>query len=192
MRVVAGTYKGHSLKTLKGEATRPTTMRVKESLFSSLTSLLGSFENLNVLDGFAGCGALGIEALSRGAAHVVFFEKSRQAAHIVKDNLNRLPRASERSSLEIGDTFRLACRTRPFVFDLVFLDPPYAFTAEHVLSLIELLDNNAALSADALICYELAKKNKVACCNEAHRLKWEVVSSKDFGETTYIILRKGI
>ena len=88
MRVVSGTYKGHPLKTLKGDATRPTTMRVKESLFSAIASALGSLEGVCVLDGFAGSGALGIEALSRGAAHVTFFEQARAAAKIVRENLS--------------------------------------------------------------------------------------------------------
>ena len=86
MRVVSGTYKGHPLKTLKGDATRPTTMRVKESLFSAIASALGSLEGVCVLDGFAGSGALGIEALSRGAAHATFFEQARAAAKIVREN----------------------------------------------------------------------------------------------------------
>ena len=123
MRVVAGRYKGHNLKTLKGEATRPTTMRVKESLFSSLTSALGSFDGLNVLDAFAGSGALGIEALSRGAAHVTFFEKSRQAVQVVRDNLNKVHAAPDAYTLEMGDTLKSAERLRSRCFDLVFLDP---------------------------------------------------------------------
>lgn len=190
MRVIAGTYKGHTLKTLKGDATRPTTMRVKESLFSTLISQLGSFEGLVVLDAFAGSGGLGIEALSRGAHHAVFFEKSRQAAGIVRDNLAKVSSA-DRATLEVGDSLRLAQRSRPCPFDLVFLDPPYAFMPDRVFDLIETLQGAASLNADALICYELAKKNKPACSSEADRLKWELVAAKDFGETSYVVLRKG-
>lgn len=192
MRVVAGTYKGHNLKTLKGDATRPTTMRVKESLFSSLVSLLGSFEGLSVLDAFAGSGGLGIEALSRGAQHVTFCEKSRAAFRIVKENLDKLSVAPDRYTLELGDTLRLATRPRSHQFDLVFLDPPYAFTPQQVFELIETLHEGGLLDPHALICYELAKKSKPACSAEALRLEYEVVSTKDFGETTYVMLRKGI
>lgn len=190
MRVVAGTYKGHNLKTLKGETTRPTTMRVKESLFSALTSALGTFEGLRVLDCFAGSGGLGIEALSRGALSVVFFEKSRQAAQIVRENLHKIHATNEQATLEIGDAQQLAQRSRTHPFDLIFLDPPYAFAPAAVFVLIEALEGNGLLNADALICYELTKKNKPACEEEAHRLKWEIVSAKDFGDTTYVILRK--
>lgn len=191
MRVVAGKYKGHNLKTLKGEATRPTTMRVKESLFSSLTSILGSFEGTIVLDAFAGSGALGIEALSRGADRVVFFERSRQAAQIVRDNLSKISAPEAAAVLEIGDATKLVMRSRGVAFDLVFFDPPYALAPESVFSLIEALVATDQLNADALICYELAKKNKPACLEQAHRLKWEPVSSKDFGDTSYVILRRG-
>lgn len=191
MRVVAGAYKGRNLKTLKGDATRPTTMRVKESLFSSLTSLLGSFDGLIVLDVFAGSGALGIEALSRGAARAVFFERSKQAAQVVEDNLALIGDAGEKASLEIGDAARLCTRKRPYAFDLVFFDPPYAFSPAQVCDLIDTLDAAEVLSPGALICYELAKMNKDACIEEVHRVKCELVSTKDFGETTYCILRKG-
>lgn len=191
MRVVAGRFKGHNLKTLKGDATRPTTMRVKESLFSSLTSLIGSFEGLVVLDAFAGSGGLGIEALSRGVARAVFFERSRQAAQIVRDNLAKIGADAPSTKVEVGDSFRLATRKRPEPFDLVFLDPPYVFTPDQVFSLIEDLSQSGSLHADALICYELAKMNEPACRVAADRLKWNIVSSKDFGDTTYVILGKG-
>lgn len=192
MRVVAGTYKGRNLKTLKGDATRPTTMRVKESLFSSLTSLLGSFEGLVVLDAFAGSGGLGIEALSRGAAEVTFFERSRAAAGVVEDNLATIGAPSDAVTLKVGDTLRLAVRKQPHPFDLVFLDPPYAFDPAQVFDLIGSLDTQGSLSVRALICYELAKKNKAACYEQAHRVEWEIVASKDFGDTTYCIARKAI
>ena len=191
MRVVAGRYKGHNLKTLKGEATRPTTMRVKESLFSSLTSMLGSFEGLNVLDAFAGSGALGIEALSRGADHVIFFEKSRQAAQVVSENLKKVKAPQDSYVIELGDALRSAGRFHAMSFDLVFLDPPYAIEPACVLEYVESLASASALNADALICYELAKKNKPACLEQAHRLKWAAVSVKDFGDTSYVLLRKG-
>ena len=166
-------------------------MRVKESLFSSLTSALGPFSGLEVLDAFAGSGALGIEALSRGAAHVTFLEKSRQAAQIVRDNLRKVGASPESYTLVMGDTLRSVDRLHACAFDLVFLDPPYALEPETVLGYIEELAASGVLNADALICYELAKKNKPACLDEAHRLKWAAVSAKDFGDTAYVLLRKG-
>lgn len=190
MRVVAGKHRGRTLKTLKGELTRPTSMRVKESMFSALTSVLGSFEDLVALDAFAGSGALGIEALSRGAQCVVFFERSRKAAGIVESNLRSINIKDSEAVVEIGDAFRLALRRRSCNFDLVFFDPPYAMAPEEVLLLVSQLEANDQMNADAIICYELAKKNKPACERVAYGLKWVIVSSKDFGETSYVILRK--
>jgi 16S rRNA (guanine966-N2)-methyltransferase len=191
MRVIAGKYKGRNLKTLKGDTTRPTTMRVKESLFSSLISIRGDFDGIVVLDAFAGSGALGIESLSRGATKAVFFERSKQAAQIVKDNLALLQDAHDKALLELGDTARLAMRKRPYAFDLVFFDPPYVYAVQEVFDIIASLDEAGVLNTGALICYELSKKNKEMCAVEAHRVKCELVSMKDFGETTYVILRKG-
>lgn len=192
MRVVSGTYKGHPLKTLKGDSTRPTTMRVKESLFSAITSALGSLEGACVLDGFAGSGALGIEALSRGAAHVTFFEQARAAAKIVRDNLAKVGAQRESWKLEVGDAFALASKKRARTFDLVLLDPPYMIAPSRVFSLVQALEEADLLNAEALICYELAKKNKPELVSELDRLKWETVSLKDFGDTTYVIIRKGM
>lgn len=192
MRVVSGTYKGHPLKTLKGDATRPTTMRVKESLFSAIVSARGGLEGVCVLDGFAGSGALGIEALSRGAASVVFFERSRAAAKIVSENLTKIGARKEAWKLEVGDAFALASKKRAHPFDLVLLDPPYMIAPSQVLSLVRTLDDAGSLNAGALICYELAKKNKPELVSELDRLKWETVSLKDFGDTTYVLIRKGM
>lgn len=192
MRVVSGTYKGHPLKTLKGDATRPTTMRVKESLFSAITSALGSLEGTCVLDGFAGSGALGIEALSRGAASVVFFEQARAAAKIVRENLAKVGAQRESWKLEVGDAFVLASKKRARTFDLVLLDPPYMIAPSRVLSLVQALEEAGSLNAETLICYELAKKSKPELVSELDRLKWETVSLKDFGDTTYVLIRKGM
>ena len=85
MRIIAGQWRGRAIIAPAGEETRPTANRVREALFSMLTSRLGSFEGLRVLDGFAGTGALGLEALSRGAARATFVEKDAEAvkAYIV-------------------------------------------------------------------------------------------------------------
>ena len=171
------------LKTLKGDATRPTTMRVKESLFSAIASALGSLEGVCVLDGFAGSGALGIEALSRGTARVTFFEQARAAAKIVRENLAKVGVQKEAWKLEVGDSFALASKKRAHPFDLA---------PSRVLSLVQALDEADSLNAEALICYELAKKNKPELVSELDRLKWETVSLKDFGDTTYVLIRKGM
>lgn len=118
MRIIAGQWRGRPLRAPEGAATRPTADRVREALFSMLASRIGSFEGLRVADLFAGSGALGLEALSRGAAHCVFVENDRRAVNAIRANLAALggsgevlPRGAEHAAL-------------PPV-DLAFLDPPY-------------------------------------------------------------------
>ncbi|MGL4541172.1 MAG: RsmD family RNA methyltransferase, partial [Polymorphobacter sp.] len=90
MRIIAGKWRGRALASPPGEATRPTADRVREALFSMLTSRLGSYEGLRVLDGFAGTGALGLEALSRGAAHATFVERDAAAVKALRGNIEKL------------------------------------------------------------------------------------------------------
>ena len=119
MRVIAGELGGRRLAAPRGVATRPTSERVREALFS----MLGAMDGLRVLDLFAGSGALGIEALSRGAAHATFVERSAPALAALRANLAALG-VVERSSVRAGDA--LAALRGGETYDLVFLDPPYA------------------------------------------------------------------
>ncbi len=121
MKVITGTLRGRSIVTLDGEATRPTTQRVKEALFSAIQFHI---EGRRVLDAFAGSGQLGIEAVSRGAASCVFIDSSREAAEIVRRNVTGLGIGSATTVLcQDSMTYLRTARER---FDLVFLDPPYA------------------------------------------------------------------
>ncbi|MDR0515232.1 MAG: RsmD family RNA methyltransferase, partial [Coriobacteriaceae bacterium] len=96
MRVIAGEFKGRPLKAPRSDTTRPTADRVREATMSSITSARGGFEGALVLDAFAGSGALGIEALSRGAAWSCFFETDRQALRALKANIEGLSLGKER------------------------------------------------------------------------------------------------
>ena len=122
MRIIAGEWRGRRLHAPRGAATRPTADRVRETLFSMLVSRLGSFDGLRVADLFAGSGALGFEALSRGAAFACFVENDAAAAAAIKANAAELG-ATERMRLLGGSALALP-RSEPF--DLVFADPPYA------------------------------------------------------------------
>jgi 16S rRNA (guanine966-N2)-methyltransferase len=120
MRIIAGQWRGRPLAAPKGEETRPTADRTREALFSMLVSRLGSFEELRVLDLFAGSGALGLEALSRGAASVCFVEQDRAAVNAIRANAQKLaivPEIRQQSVLALGP-----CREP---FDLIMMDPPY-------------------------------------------------------------------
>jgi 16S rRNA (guanine966-N2)-methyltransferase len=122
MRVIAGELGGRRLQTARGVATRPTAERVREALFS----MLGELDGAVVLDLFAGSGALGIEALSRGAARATFVERSPQALAALRANVAALA-LTERSRILGGDA--LAALRGNDKYDLVFLDPPYATAA---------------------------------------------------------------
>lgn len=119
MRVITGTARGRRLKELQGMDTRPTTDKVKESMFSILQF---DIEGRRVLDLFAGTGQLGIEALSRGAAEAVFVDKRADAVKLVRDNLE-LCGLLDRARVRSGDS--LAYLRSGEKFDLIFLDPPY-------------------------------------------------------------------
>jgi 16S rRNA (guanine966-N2)-methyltransferase len=119
MRIIAGRWRGRPLLAPKGQDTRPTADRVREALFSMLASRLGSFEGLQVADLFAGSGALGLEALSRGAAHCVFVENDRRAVEAIRSNLAALGASGE----VLARNAEKAALPAPA--DLVFLDPPY-------------------------------------------------------------------
>jgi 16S rRNA (guanine966-N2)-methyltransferase len=120
MRIIAGKWGGRTLEAPQGLATRPTADRVRETLFSMLSSRLGSFEDLRVADLFAGSGALGFEALSRGAASVTFVDNDATAGAAIRRNAAKL---GIEPSILSGSALTLP-RSPPF--DLIFADPPYA------------------------------------------------------------------
>ena len=122
MRIIAGEWRGRTLEAPPGRDTRPTADRVRETLFSMLASRLGSFDDLRVADLFAGSGALGFEALSRGAASATFVENDAAAAAALRRNADKL-NAAARAHLIGGSALALP-RSAPF--DLIFADPPYA------------------------------------------------------------------
>lgn len=121
MRVITGTARGRRLKELKGMDTRPTTDKVKESLFSIIQF---EIEGRRALDLFAGTGQLGIEALSRGAASAVFVDQRNDAVQLVRENL-KLCEFTDRAQVVCGEAMAYLSSVRE-KFDLIFLDPPYA------------------------------------------------------------------
>jgi 16S rRNA (guanine966-N2)-methyltransferase len=122
MRIIAGKWRGRPLAAPKGLETRPTADRARETLFSMLYSRLGTFEGLTVADMFAGSGALGLEALSRGAAHCLFVDQEGAAIDAITANARALDAGK---AAEIRRTSVLSLGHAPKPFDLVLLDPPY-------------------------------------------------------------------
>jgi 16S rRNA (guanine966-N2)-methyltransferase len=123
MRVIAGRFGGRRLRAPSGRGTRPTSERVREALFS----MLGPLQGAVVLDLFAGTGALGIEALSRGAARAVFIERERAALAVLGDNLALLGLDAGEAEIRRGDALAAlrTARERDETYDLIFIDPPY-------------------------------------------------------------------
>ncbi|MBX7540802.1 16S rRNA (guanine(966)-N(2))-methyltransferase RsmD [Qipengyuania sphaerica] len=122
MRIIAGEWRGRKLVAPKGDGTRPTADRTRETLFSMLASRLGSFEDLSVLDLFAGSGALGLEALSRGAAHCLFVEQEPDAVKAIRTNIDTFD-ARTRTQVQQASVMSLGPAKAPH--DLILLDPPY-------------------------------------------------------------------
>ncbi len=176
MRIITGTAKGCNLKTPKGMSTRPTSDRVKESLFSILG---GEVEGTRVLDIFAGTGALGLEALSRGAREAVFIDKATDK--LIRENSQHC-RLSDRAEILKGDVFaqlnRLSVQGRRF--DLVFCDPPYHEGLWQ--KAISWLDDNELLAPRALVVLERGGENEPL--PELKRLK--LLKNQRYGNTTQI------
>jgi 16S rRNA (guanine966-N2)-methyltransferase len=153
MRVVAGKFKGRRLRAVPGSATRPTSDRVREALFSILGDRV---VDTRVLDLFAGTGALAIEALSRGAASAILVEQAPQAVAVIRSNLQALDLGRvaivRRTKAE---TYLRSQRDGPF--DLVFLDPPYALGVGVLAGLLARLERGA-LASGAVVAVETAAK----------------------------------
>ena len=128
MRIIAGTWRGRPLIAPKGDATRPTADRTREALFSMLTSRVGSFDGLRVADLCAGSGALGLEALSRGAAACLFVEQDRAALDALKANIARL--GATGTDVRAQSVLALGPVSQPV--DLMLVDPPYRSGAGNV------------------------------------------------------------
>lgn len=149
MRIIAGTARSMPLKTIDSKDTRPTTDRIKETLFNILQAEVpGSV----FLDLFAGSGAIGLEAVSRGASKAVFVENNRRAAACIQDNIN-FTKFNSSCDLKCMDALS-ALRTleRRYVFDIIFMDPPYGKDLE--LEALKYLSDSSILTEDTLIVVE--------------------------------------
>jgi 16S rRNA (guanine(966)-N(2))-methyltransferase RsmD len=129
MRVIAGRYKGRQLKTPTWEGLRPTSDKLRETLFNVLAPRI---ERARIVDGFAGTGAVGIEALSRGAEHVTFIERDRRAAALIQANIRGVDGAAN-YTIETGDVATLL-RRHQAAFDVIWLDPPYGVDSADALA----------------------------------------------------------
>ena len=170
MRVVAGAYGGRRLVAPPGDATRPTSDRVREALFSVLGE---SVHGARVLDLFAGSGALGIEALSRGAAAAVFVDRAQPAISAIRANLEALGIDADVRRMQARTALRTAT-DRGEAYDLVFLDPPYRRAAELGRELSEALP--AVLAPGARVVSESDRREPLA-------LELPLTDERRYGDT---------
>jgi len=171
MRVVAGLAGGRRLRAPAGRKVRPTSERVREALFNSLGSL-DAIEGATVVDLFAGTGALGIEALSRGAASAVFVDADLQAIRVIKDNL-RTTGLGDNARVVHADVLRFLADAPPEPVDLAFADPPYAFDGWPAL-LGALRARVVAIEARSHVALEAG---------------WRPLRSKRYGDTVVTLAR---
>ncbi len=158
MRIVAGRYRGRVLVAPKGTETRPTSDRVREATFSALDSRRLLRGEDNVLDLFAGSGALGLEALSRGVARATFVERDSAAINALSRNIEALG-VQDAASVVRGDSFQRASGRIPgSPFTLLFLDPPYRILSSEVRALVDDLRESGALAPGATVVWEHASK----------------------------------
>mgnify|MGYP005812546765 FL=1 len=157
MRIVAGEWRGRSIKAPPGETTRPTADRTRETLFNMLASRLGTFEGLSVADLFAGSGALGLEALSRGCASCLFVEEDKRAIEAIRANIAALD-ANARCSVNQASVLRLG--PAKVAHDLIMLDPPYGTNAGAVA--IDRLVRLGWVGPATLVSLEVSAKDEVA------------------------------
>lgn len=157
MRIVAGDWRGRKLTAPAGDTTRPTADRTRETLFSMLVSRIGSFEGLFVADLFAGSGALGLEALSRGAARALFVEQDAAAIQALRGNIAAF-RAQDRCDVRAASVMALGpARDQP---DVIFMDPPYQTGAGGVA--LDKLNRLGWIAPGAWISIETARGEEVA------------------------------
>ena len=177
MRIVAGEWRGRPLIAPVGMATRPTADRVRETLFSMLASRLGSFEGLRVADLFAGSGALGFEALSRGAAETVFVESDSSAIAAIRSNARNLG-ANDRIRILCGSALKLPPSSP---FDLIFADPPYA--AASGSDAVAAVETAGWLAPGGWMSIETARREAVAAG------RYATEAARDVGRARLTLLR---
>jgi 16S rRNA (guanine966-N2)-methyltransferase len=158
-RIIAGTAGGRRLRTPRGRATRPTSDRVREALFSAVDSALGSVTGLRFLDLYAGSGAVGLEARSRGAGVVTLVEQDRRTAAVIRDNVDAL--AFRGVEVLAAPVARALAQPPRAPYDIAFLDPPYSLPDAEVQQALGLLADNDWLVDGALVVVERSARDGV-------------------------------
>ena len=160
MRIIAGSGKGKSLHSPTGDGVRPTSDRAREGLFSSLESEFNSIVDLNVLDLFAGSGAVGVEALSRGAALVHAVEADAGTVEIAISNFKLLNEPSRKHKVFHSRAARFLESEFPIKYDIIFMDPPYDISNAEIEDLLDTIVVRDLLQPRGLVAIERESKGK--------------------------------
>lgn len=178
MRVIAGTARSLRLKTIEGNDTRPTTDRIKETLFNMLT---GDVYDANFLDLFAGSGAIGIEALSRGANYCTFVEQNAKAVACIKDNLNHT-KLMDKAKVQKYDAVAFLNGLASIDYDVIFMDPPYSNGLERAA--LEVLSKKE-FEADTLIVVEATLDEDFSYLSD---LGFEIIKEKRYKSNKHMFI----
>ncbi len=179
MRIIAGTFRGRPLISARDRSIRPTTDRAKQTIFDMLSARF-DWTDARVLDLFSGSGSLGLEALSRGAAHATFVESARSSLDILERNIRTLG-CDDRSTVYSADVFWYL-RTTHQTFDVVFADPPYRL--ERIGELPMRIHESAVAAHGTWVVMEHSRESAV----ELHETAFEIIR-KPFGQTTVLVLK---
>ncbi len=180
MRVIAGTAKRTQLKTIEGMDTRPTTDRIKETLFNMLSPAL---YDVSFLDLFAGSGGIGIEALSRGASEAVFVEMNPKAMNCIKENLKKTHLEDKAVTIQMDVLSAIKRLEGKYKFDYIFMDPPYNHEWER--KVLETLSDGKIISEDGVIIVEASLETNMDYVEE---LGFEVIKEKIYKTNKHIFL----
>ncbi len=181
MRVIAGKAKRLKLKTIDGMNTRPTTDRIKETLFNMINQRLA---DCNFLDFFSGSGAIGIEALSRGAKYAVFVDNAKAAVECIKHNLHNTG-LEEEAQVLAKDAFSAirALEVQGKSFDIIFMDPPYNQKLER--QILEALQNSNLLCSDSLIIVEASRETDFEYLKDT---RFQIYRQKEYKNNKHVFI----
>jgi 16S rRNA (guanine966-N2)-methyltransferase len=179
-RVIAGEARGRRLAVPEGRDTRPTSDRAREGLFATICSITGSLAGARVLDLYAGSGAVGLEALSRGAGHVLLVESGLRAARVIRENMQAIGLPGAEVSTDRVERV-LARGPSAESYDIVFADPPYALADANVTGMLTLLADRAWLAPGALVVVERATRSGPVRWPDGYRQD----RARRYGEATF-------
>ena len=182
MRVISGKARGTKLYTLEGDNTRPTLDRVKESLFNIIQNYI---EDCNFLDLFSGSGAIGIEAISRGAKKVILCDKSKEAVNIIRKNIEKT-HTEEKVELYNLDFKKVLREKVEEKQDIVYLDPPYK--TDFAIQALEILLEKELIDEKSIIIIETDNEKDIL--NKISKMKLKVRDTRKYGRAYLIFLEK--